>query len=71
MAFKIFLALIVVLALLTAIGANVQENKRLAVAVAIVALIVLAVVFLQGDSRAAPEMGQITADQIEKGVYSE
>lgn len=71
MAFKIFLAVIIVLALLTAIGANVQENKRLAVAVAIVALIVLAVVFLQGDSRAAQEMGQITADQIEKGVYSE
>lgn len=69
MAFKIFLAVIVVLALLTAIGANVQENKRLAVA--IVALIVLAVVFLQGDSRAAPEVGHITADQIGKGVYSE
>ena len=49
MAFKIFLALIVVLALLTAIGANIQENKRLAVAVAITALIVLAVVFLQGE----------------------
>ena len=58
MAFKIFLALIVVLALLTAIGANVQENKRLAVAVA----------FLQGDSRAAPKVGQITADQIEGSV---
>lgn len=68
MVFKIFLAVIIVLALLTAIGANVQENKRLAVAVAIVALIVLAVVFLQGDSRAAPEAGQITADQIEGSV---
>lgn len=68
MAFKIFLALIVVLALLTAIGANVQENKRLAVAVAITALIVLAVVFLQGDSRAAPKAGQATADQIEGSV---
>ena len=68
MAFKIFLALIVVLALLTAIGENVQENKRLAVAVAIVALIILAVAFLQGDSRAAPKVGQITADQIEGSV---
>ena len=68
MAFKIFLALIVVLALLTAIGAIIQENKRLAVAVAITALIVLAVVFLQGDSRAAPEVGQITAEQIEGSV---
>ena len=68
MAFKIFLALIVVLASLAAIGANVQENKRLAVAVAITALIVLAVVFLQGDSRAAPEVGQVTADQIEGSV---
>ncbi|NBH83497.1 hypothetical protein D7X88_12735 [bacterium C-53] len=68
MAFKIFLALIVVLALLTAIGANVQENKRLAVAVAITALIVLAVVFLQGESREALEVGQVTADQIEGSV---
>ena len=68
MAFKIFLALIVVLALLTAIGANIQENKRLAVAVAITALIVLAVVFLQGESREAPEVGQVTADQIEGSV---
>lgn len=68
MVFKIFLAVIIVLALLTAIGANVQENKRLAVAVAIVALIVLAVVFLQGDSRATPKVGQITADQIEGSV---
>ena len=68
MVFKIFLAVIIVLALLAAIGANVQENKRLAVAVAIVALIVLAVVFLQVDSRAAQEVGQITADQIEGSV---
>ena len=60
--------IVTVLALLTAIGANIQENKRLAVAVAITALIVLAVVFLQGDSRAAPEVGQITAEQIEGSV---
>lgn len=68
MVFKIFLVLIVILALLTEIGENVQENKRLAVAVALTALIVLAVVFLRGDGGAAPEVGQTTAEQIEGSV---
>lgn len=69
MGFKIFLAVIIVLALLVAIGADVQENKRMAVAVAIVAIIALATL-LQEGSRAAPEAGIITGNQIEKECIS-
>lgn len=48
---KVFLAAVVVLALLGCIGANQRENKRLAAGIALVALILLTVVMVSGSSK--------------------
>ena len=67
---KVFLAAVVALALLGCIGANWRENKRLAAGIALVALILLTVVMVNGSSKkedkptaVAPESGKITVDQ--------
>ena len=76
MAIKIFLAVIAVLALLATIGANMKENKRLAVAVAIAALVLLAAVSLGGKGEdkqttaIAPDTGEITVDQDQWGTIT-
>lgn len=48
---KIFLAIIIVGALLGCIGANQKENKHLAAVIALAALILFTVSTLVGDSR--------------------
>ena len=74
---KVFLAAVVVLALLGCIGANQRENKRLAAGIALVALILLTVVMVSGSSKkedkptaVAPESGEITVDQNQWGTIT-
>lgn len=75
---KVFLAAVVVLALLGCIGANQKENKRLAAGIALVALILFTVVMVGGSSNqeedkataVAPESGKITVDQNQWGTIT-
>lgn len=75
---KVFLVVVVVLALLGCIGANKKENKRLAAGIALVALILLTVVMVGGSSNqeeekataVAPESGKITVDQNQWGTIT-
>lgn len=75
---KVFLVVVVVLALLGCIGANQKENKRLAAGIALVALILLTVVMVGGSSNqeeekataVAPESGKITVDQNQWGTIT-
>lgn len=75
---KVFLAAVVVLALLGCIGANQKENKRLAAGIALVALILFTVVMVGGSSNqeedkataVAPESGEITVDQNQWGTIT-
>lgn len=75
---KVFLATVVVLALLGCIGANQKENKRLAAGIALVALILFTVVMVGGSSNqeedkataVAPESGEITVDQNQWGTIT-
>lgn len=74
---KVFLASVVVLALLGCIGANQKENKKLAAGIAIVALILFTVVMVGGSGKkedkptaVAPESGKITVDQNQWGTIT-
>lgn len=75
---KVFLAAVVVLALLGCIGANQKENKRLAAGIALVALILFTAVMVGGSSNqeedkataVAPESGKITVDQNQWGTIT-
>lgn len=74
---KIFLGLIVVLALLACIGANEKHNKRLAAAVAIAALILFTVAMLKDTGKAekevtavAPDSGRIEVEQNAWGTIT-
>lgn len=67
---KIFLGIIVVLALLACIGANEKHNKRLAAVVAIAALVLFTVVMLNDTKKeekavtaVAPDNGRIEVEQ--------
>lgn len=59
---KIFLGIIVILALLACIGANEKHNKRLAVVVAIAALVLLTVVMLEDTGKAEKEVTAVEPD---------
>lgn len=74
---KIFLGIIVILALLACIGANEKHNKRLAVVVAIAALVLLTVVMLEDTGKAekevtavAPDSGRIEVEQNAWGTIT-
>ena len=74
---KIFLGIIVILALLVCIGANEKHNKRLAVVVAIAALVLLTVVMLEDTGKAekevtavAPDSGRIEVEQNAWGTIT-
>ena len=74
---KIFLGIIVVLALLACIGANEKHNKRLAAVVAIAALILFTVVMLNDTGKAekevtavAPDSGRIEVEQNAWGTIT-
>ena len=74
---KIFLGIIVVLALLACIGANEKHNKRLAAVVAIAALVLFTVVMVNDGNKGekevtavAPETGKIEVDQYAWGTIT-
>lgn len=74
---KIFLGIIAILALLACIGANEKHNKRLAVVVAIAALVLLTVVMLEDTGKAekevtavAPDSGRIEVEQNAWGTIT-
>lgn len=74
---KIFLGIIVVLALLACIGANEKHNKRLAAVVAIAALVLFTVVMLNDTGKAekevtavAPDSGRIEVEQNAWGTIT-
>lgn len=74
---KIFLGIIIILALLACIGANEKHNKRLAVVVAIAALVLLTVVMLKDTGKAEkevtavePDSGEITVEQNQWGTIT-
>lgn len=74
---KVFLAAVVVLALLGCIGANQKENKRLAAGIALVALVMFTVVMVGGSSKkkdeataVEPDSGEITVEQNQWGTIT-
>lgn len=73
---KIFLGIIVVCGLLGMIGANHNENKRLAAVVAIAALLILVVVVMKGDTKentvtaVAPDSGKMEVQQDQWGTIT-
>lgn len=75
---KIFLGIIVILALLAVIGAKEKHNKRLAAVVAVAVLVIFTVVMTKGDGKqedrevtaVAPDSGKMEVLQSQWGTIT-